>query len=1023
MRRSARASFVLLCSALVSLLMVPATGAVAVPAPPGAGTPDCRASARSTQAQQALLSRVAGTVASHQVCFEIKPSTDGAERFTISGRTGHVTISATTASAANQGAGWYLKYVVHAAANLGNPHPVVPTPMPAPSEPITQTANAANRYLGNDTHDGYTDPYMGWDQWQSMLDIYALHGINQVYVLPGTDAVYQRVLQDFGYTAEQTRAWIPLPTTQPWWAMQNVSNYGAPISQELLDQRASLGRRIADRARELGMVPVLPGFIGTVPTDFAAHAPVGTKVIAQGTWSGQPRPAWLAPTDPFFAQVAASYYRHADDLLGKTSIYRMNPLQEGGSSGGIAQQDITASIMSALQDNEAGATWMQLGWQGNPTTAQLAGISDKSRFVVSDGLSDASPSWGREAAWPNTKYLFGSIYAYGGHTVMGATGQLWIDRYYGQLNAAGNNMTGIAVMPEGFEDPAAFELLSELPWHAEAFSLSEWMQDFAYGRYGTTAAAKAWEIIGATAYTLPRPSSGTHAEPAETLFVAQPNLTAMNADPASPKQQPYDTARFATALPQLLLAAPTVVQKGAYDFDLADVAANITGNTTRTLLPKINTAYLTKDSAAFQALTARWLELMDLTDDVMATVPWFMMGSYVASATSAAGSDPTARSQLATSLLYLWTSWVDPADGYKAGSLNNYANHTYSGLLSGYYKPNWQAYFDTLTRALRDGTAPAPIDWIARASTFVTSAPTFATAPAGDTVSAATAIADALSLSPLVVTNPGPNGWLPTSPGVIEGLGVPGGAVTVTENAASVCSATVRPDHTWSCSPATLPDGLHDIVVKESSYTTTVRFVIGLTLVDHWLMDTDGTVTDAARGGYNGTVLGDATVAPGKVGGALRFTGGTGTVTTAAPDLPAPWSVGAWVNITGGSSSMALLNSDTSIVKINSSSGKVGVTRRNVADYTVNYVVPKSTWTYLTYVDDGSRITVYANGSVVGTMNTSTPLGRAAIGSFPPKDSTTGSVDEVSIFAGALTAGQVQNLYTSATTGGINPGT
>ncbi|MFG1905650.1 alpha-N-acetylglucosaminidase TIM-barrel domain-containing protein [Kribbella sp. NPDC048928] len=1019
MRRSLQSALALVVVVFGSVLIAPAS---ALPAPPGPEQRDCRAS--SAPAQQALFARVAGRVAARQVCFEIRPAADGVERFTISGHRGHVTISATTASAANQGAGWYLKYVVHAAANLGNPHPVVPTPMPAPARPITQTANTANRYLGNDTHDGYTDPYMGWDQWQSMLDIYALHGINQVYVLPGSDAVYQRVLQDFGYSAAETRAWIPLPTTQPWWAMQNVSNYGAPISQALLDQRAALGRRIADRARGLGIVPVLPGFIGTVPQDFAAHAPAGTKVIPQGNWSGQPRPAWLAPTDPFFAEVAASYYRHADELLGKSSIYRMNPLQEGGSSGGIPQQDVTSSIMATLQDSEAGATWMQLGWQGNPTAAQLAGIADKSRFVVSDGLSDATATFGRETAWPDTKYLFGSIYSYGGHTVMGATGQLWIDRYYNQLDAPGNNMTGIAVMPEGFEDPAAFELLSELPWHDAAFDLGDWMKDYAHGRYGTTAAATAWNIIGSTAYTLPRPSNGTHAEPAESLFVAQPSLTARNADPASPKQQPYDTARFATALPQLLLAAPSVVQKAAYDFDLAEVASTVTGNATRTLLPRINSAYQVKDVATFNDLTARWLKLMDLTDDVMGTVPWFMIGSYVASATSTAGPDTVAQSQLVTSLLYLWTSWVDPADGYKAGSLNNYANHTYNGLVRGYYKQNWQAYFDTLTTAMRDGTAPAPIDWIARASSFVTSAPTFATAPAGSAVAAATRIADALSLSPLVVTNPASNAWLPTSPSVIEGIGAPAGTVVLSEAGVPVCSAVVRADHTWACSIATLPNGLHDLTVKETAggkhYATTTRFVIGLTLVDHWTMDST-TIKDAARGGYDGTLIGDATVQPGKVGGAVQFTGGSGTITTTAPDLPGPWSVGAWVNITGGSSSMALLNSDTSIVKINSSSGKVGVTRRNIADYTVNYVVPKATWTYLTYVDDGSHITIYANGAAVGTINTSTSLGRAAVGSLPPKDATVGAVDEVSVFSGALTAAQVQTLYTSAQQG-LAPG-
>lgn len=82
---------------------------------------------------------------------------------------------------------------------------IEPVHLARPAQP-DRVSRLGFRYLGNDTHDGYTDPYMGWDQWQSMLDIYALHGINQVYVLPGTDAVYQQVLQDFGYTAEQTRA-------------------------------------------------------------------------------------------------------------------------------------------------------------------------------------------------------------------------------------------------------------------------------------------------------------------------------------------------------------------------------------------------------------------------------------------------------------------------------------------------------------------------------------------------------------------------------------------------------------------------------------------------------------------------------------------------------------------------------------------------------------------------------------------------------------------------------------------------
>lgn len=1019
MRHTARSTLVSAWSALLAaiLVLVPTSAALADPSPQGLAQRDCRAGAKSTQAQQALLTRVIGEAASRQVCFEIVADPGARERFTIDGRKGHVTITATTPSAAAQGAGWYLKYVVHAAANLGNPHPVVPKHLPAPDSPITKSANTAQRYLGNDTHDGYTDPYMGWDQWQAMLDIYALHGINQVYVLPGTDAVYQRVLRDFGYTSEQARAWIPLPTTQPWWAMQNVFNYGDPIPQALLDQRAALGRRISDRARELGMVPVLPGFIGTVPTDFAAHAPAGTRVIPQGSWSGQPRPAWLAPTDPFFGDVAASYYRHADEVLGASSVYRMNPLQEGGTSGGIAQKDIMSGIMASLQRSEPGSTWMQLGWQGNPTGAQLSGISDKSRFVVSDGLSDASASWNRESTWPDTPYLFGSIYAYGGHTVIGAAGQVWIDRYYGQLATPQSSMVGIAVMPEGFQDPAAFELLSELPWHDAAFSLDGWMADYALGRYGTADAAPAWTIIGSTAYSLPRPSSGTHAEPAETLFVAQPSLTAKNADPASPKQQPYDTARLATALPQLLLADDSVVQRDAYDFDLVELSSTVVGNATRDLLPRINTAYTSKNRTAFESLTTRWLRLMDLTDEVSGTVPWFSMGTYVDSAREAAGPDAGAQEQLVDSLLYLWTSWVDPTAGYKAGSLNNYANHSYAGLLSGYYEPNWQTYFDALGKALQDGTNPPSFDWVARARAWVESSPSFTGEATGDTVSVARDIAGTLSLSPLTVTSPAQDGWLATAPEAVTGLGAPGGVVTVAEGDSTLCTATVRPDHTWSCRLGDLAAGLHVVTASElidgAPVRTVARFAIGLTQVDHWSMDRpDGaTIADSARYGYDGTLLGDATSAPGKLGESTRFTGGSGTIVTDAPDLPAPWTVSAWVNLQGGSTSMALLNSDTSIVKVSSSSGRVGVTRRNVSDYTVGYVVPRNAWTHLTYVDDGERVTVYANGVPVGTMNASMPLGRSSVGSYPPRDAVSGSVDDVQVYSGAMGAEQVRSLF------------
>ncbi|MGH3167994.1 MAG: alpha-N-acetylglucosaminidase TIM-barrel domain-containing protein, partial [Trebonia sp.] len=477
---------------------LPVTAAHAAPAP-GA----CGRTVIDTAAETALLTRTIGATAAKQVCFQVDPVARAKGTFTISGSPGRIIIRATSLPAASEGAGWYLKYVVHADEGLGNFHPKVPRILPAPPGTITESSSATNRYVGNDTQDGYTNPYMSWAQWQNMLDMYALHGINEVYVLPGTDAVYEKVLEDFGYTADQARAWIPLPATQPWWVMQNVSNDTGPIPQSLLDADATLGREIVQRSEQLGITPVIPGFYGTVPTDFAAkNSAAGNgqppHVVAQGEWNGTQRPSWLDPTDPLFAQVAADYYRQANATLGSSTMYRMNPLQEGGNLGGINAGAAASAIMTALQASEPGATWMQLGWESNPDSGELGGLTPAqlSHLLIADGTTDTGSAMpDRDADWPDTNWLFGTIPFGGGQTIMGANGQVWLDRYFSELARSGSHMTGIAFQPEGLNDPAAFELFAEMPWHATEFNLDTWMTQYALGRYGTNKAAAAWSAI------------------------------------------------------------------------------------------------------------------------------------------------------------------------------------------------------------------------------------------------------------------------------------------------------------------------------------------------------------------------------------------------------------------------------------------------------------------------------------------------------------------------------------------------
>ncbi len=111
----------------------------------------------------------------------------------------------------------------------------------------------------------------------------------------GAEYPYYRALQEFGYDAAELRSWIPAPAHQAWWLLQNMSGFGGPVSEQLIEARAALGGRIARHLRSLGMAPVLPGYFGTVPPGFAARNP-GRPPSRRASGSGSTGPTgWTRP--------------------------------------------------------------------------------------------------------------------------------------------------------------------------------------------------------------------------------------------------------------------------------------------------------------------------------------------------------------------------------------------------------------------------------------------------------------------------------------------------------------------------------------------------------------------------------------------------------------------------------------------------------------------------------------------------------------------------------------------------------
>ncbi|QKW18319.1 alpha-N-acetylglucosaminidase C-terminal domain-containing protein [Kitasatospora sp. NA04385] len=759
---------------LLALLAATVTAGVVAVAPAAtAATGTTTASAASAAAgafdtapAAASIQRLLPAQAGQVTLVAAARQTPGTDSFTVSGGAGAIRVEGTSPATLLTGVGWYLRHV--AGVDIGFPADStsrLPATLPAVATPFTEAAVVPHRYALNDTDNGYSGAYRTFADYQHEIDVLALHGFNEVLVTVGAEQPYYQALQQFGYTAADLRSWIPGPAHQPWWLLQNMSGFAGPVTDQLINSRAALGRQLCDQLRGLGMTPVLPGFYGTVPTDFATRNP-SAHVVPQGTWLGFERESWLDPTGPVFTQLAAAYYAAQRTAFGDSAMYKMDPLHEGGSAGNVNVTSAATAIQQALLTAHPGATWAILGWGSNPSSTLLAGV-DKSKMLIVDGYSDRYGTLDRETSWGGTPYAFGTIPNFGGKSTFGANTAAWTATFQRWLTKSNSAERGIAYMPEGTgTDPAAFALFADLAWSGSAIDQAAWFRNYADSRYGApdANAVAAWDQLRQGPYSMP---ANGWSEPQDSLFTAKPSLTATTTAAWSPSTMQYDPTTVQRALASLLKVGAAQQATDAYRFDLVNTARQALDNRSRVLLPQINNAYTAKDLTTFRSLVSEWNADEALLDRITATDSRFLTGTWLANVP--AGMQFDARS--------LITAWGDRPQANTG--VFDYAAREYSGMINDLYAKRWAAYFASLDTALTTNTAPAAIDFFAMDDAWAKSTNSYPTTPTGDPVTVATAIAAALPPAP----NPGP----------VTGIG--GKCVDVTNGN----SADGTPLQLWTC--------------------------------------------------------------------------------------------------------------------------------------------------------------------------------------------------------------------------------
>jgi len=650
-------------------------------------------------AARQLARRVAPALAG-KVTFETIPLDNGHDVFEVESLGGKIVLRGNDGVAMASALNYYLEEFGHCEIswNCGN-QLALPNPPPPVPRKVRVVSPHRYRYVYNYCTHGYTMAWWDWPRWERELDFLALKGVNLALIIEGQELVWIRALRQFGYTDDEVRQWLCLPSHQPWQYMSNMEDYGGPVPASLVDRRVALGRKIVARMRELGMEPVLQGYYGIVPSDFRKRFPAA-QIHPQGEWGGLKRPDMLDPLDPLFARMAAAFYKVQTEQFGRARFLAADPFHEGGRMEGIDLAACGRAIYGAMGRSSPEVTWVLQSWQENPRQPMVDAL-DKSKLLVLDLFCEDRENWRARGQFGNTPWLWCTIHNFGGN--VGLSGRLDALREapvkaFAEAGPGRGQMRGIGALMEGSEtQPLLWELFFGNAWRSEAPDAGRWLRDYGLRRYGreAPAAQHALQILSETVYG---PAAGDY--PLNSVVCARPSLEPYPKARFWGSTEPtYDTTRLVEAWRSLLEAAAACGESDGYRYDLVDVGRQVLADQAGRYHRAIVRAYARKDAAAVKQLGGKLLGLMGDLDELLATRKEFLLGIWLADArrSGATKDEQDLCERAARELITTWTR--------QDTVTSDYANRQWAGLVGKFYLPRWQTWLGALQSALAAGQA------------------------------------------------------------------------------------------------------------------------------------------------------------------------------------------------------------------------------------------------------------------------------------------------------------------------------
>ena len=576
--------------------------------------------------------------------------------------------------------GWYLRHIarVHLSRNGDNKSAAR---WEQPRHPLQVPPTLPLNFAYNYCTLSYTGAHWDTERWMRELDLLALEGFHYVLITPGLEKVWQNFLRELGHPEPKISAFIANPAYSAWWHMGNLEGEGGPVSQELIDSEARLGQQLVRRARELGLEPVLQGYVGFLPHDFEGHR---SALLPQGKWCGiYTRPSVLRPDTAAFPEVASLWYKHLQAVYDYTPrAFAGDLFHEGGNHQGVSLDKAAAAVQKAMQRFSPGSLWFIQAWGHNPLPQLLQGTSERHTVILALH-KNLSPAAQVQRTYGGRRYVWCELANFGGK--QGLYGGLdLLETMEGDAGGA----SGLGLLSEGLEtNPLYYELFFERLSHRGRISRADFLTRYAHARYGSRDArlVQALHALARSVYTPDTQREGG----LENLMCARPGPGIDRASTWSNPTPYYDPQDVLQAGRLMLAAAqddPQLLRRSTFRYDLVDVCREALANKARAQLQRCRAAAQAADTALHAREAQRFCALIEQMSDLLAAHEDYLLGAYLRGVAARGGA------AMQRSVRQLITTWSPTT-----GILNDYSHRQFSELMRHYYLPRWQLYFRLAT--------------------------------------------------------------------------------------------------------------------------------------------------------------------------------------------------------------------------------------------------------------------------------------------------------------------------------------